>query len=122
MEKVKIFAYGTLRKGSKGHRFLQSATLLAENQKLKGFRMYDNGFYPFVIPVENQEEYIVGEIYEIPEEALPQLDHYEGVPSLYKRTYLESEGVHLYISQATDLDYLPVIEHGDWRAHKSANE
>ncbi len=122
MKTIRIFTYGTLRKGSKAHRFLQSAKLITENQKLNGFRMYDNGFYPFVIPVENQAEFIVGEIYQIPEEVLPQLDHYEGVPSLYKRVYLEAQDLHLYVSQSTDLGHLPIITHGDWRAHKLANE
>ena len=122
MKKIRLFAYGTLRKGSKGHRFLQSAILVAENQKLHGFRMYDNGFYPFVIPVEDTKEFICGEIYEIPEEILPQLDHYEGVPSLYKRVFLDAQQTYVYISQNQDIQDLPVVPNGDWRAHKSAME
>lgn len=119
MKLVKLFVYGTLRKGSKGHRYLLSANLLAENEKIYGLRMYDNGFYPFVIKVDNLDEFVVGEIYQIAENILPKLDHYEGTPSLYKRVYHEKKDLYLYLSQATALDHLPIVPQGDWLTYKA---
>ena len=81
----KVFVYGTLKRG-----YTANAMLLADSEYIgefvttKKYRMYDLGPFPSVIQADDGH-YIMGEIYEVDDDTLIQLDTLEGVPRLYAR-------------------------------------
>lgn len=73
---MKMFVYGSLKKGGKYHSYLDEATLFAEHAVANGV-IYDSGLgYPAAVLSEPGK--ITGEIYDIPEELWPALDDLEG--------------------------------------------
>lgn len=73
---MKLFVYGSLKKGGKYHSYLEEATLVADHAVAKG-ALYDSGMgYPAMTLSESGD--IIGEVYEIPGELWPALDDLEG--------------------------------------------
>ncbi|CAM3727991.1 gamma-glutamylcyclotransferase [Alkalicoccus chagannorensis] len=73
---MKVFVYGTLRKGGRNSPLLQQEVCLYKKAYLKG-SLYDTGNgYPAY--VRDDEDYVYGEIYEVSDELLPVLDQLEG--------------------------------------------
>ncbi len=73
---MKLFVYGSLKRGGKYHTYLGEATLVAEHAIADGV-LYDSGVgYPAAVLSEPGK--ITGEIYEIPDELWPALDDLEG--------------------------------------------
>lgn len=85
METVKIFVYGTLKKGFRNHdRFCGNAVSI-EPATVNG-RLYDTGWgFPAMQLSRNPGDIVRGEIITIPEADLPAIDFLEGVPRLYQR-------------------------------------
>ena len=81
---TKIFIYGTLKRGQcrahvlDGQRFLRTAVTVP------AYRMYDTGSYPAMVEDDNGVA-IEGELWEVDEHCLQQLDSIEGTPHLYQR-------------------------------------
>lgn len=100
---MKVFVYGTLKKGYGNNRLLTEAEYLGE-AFVEGFRMYyswGKGSYPIVVPDKKK---IKGEVYEIKDDRniLNNLDALEGHPNMYKRTPVKTEcgqDVELYVWQ-----------------------
>lgn len=76
-----VFVYGTLRKMLAGLG-VGDAPPPATHQ-LWGFDMYDYGGYPYIIEDTeaeiDAELYVYGNVYEVDDDTLAELDHYEGV-------------------------------------------
>ncbi|MDN7242577.1 gamma-glutamylcyclotransferase family protein [Planococcus sp. N028] len=73
---MKLFVYGSLKKGGKYDCYLEEATLIAEHAVANGV-LYDSGLgYPAM--VLSGAEKVIGDIYEIPDELWPALDDLEG--------------------------------------------
>lgn len=93
MNKVLLFVYGTLMSNHRangylvGSKFLGKATTKVSRYVMESY----NGHYPIVFL--NGMYKIAGEIYEIPESLLLDLDFYEGCDNtphaLYKRDYFD---------------------------------
>jgi gamma-glutamylcyclotransferase (GGCT)/AIG2-like uncharacterized protein YtfP len=62
-----LFVYGSLRMGEYNHRLLTNARLIGK-RTIGGFKMYSLGSYPFVTETGNEDDKIVGEVYEIDED------------------------------------------------------
>lgn len=86
---MKVFVYGTLKKGYSNHRLLQTSEYIG-NGKIEGYEIYDLGFYPGIVPGDRKDE-VYGEVYEITEETLVHLDRLEGEGFLYIREVVEVE-------------------------------
>jgi gamma-glutamylcyclotransferase (GGCT)/AIG2-like uncharacterized protein YtfP len=89
----KIFAYGTLQDISIQHGVVGKRLPLVGRDRLPGFRhKYDP--YPVGIPMivqsGNQEDSIVGTVYECTEDDISNMDRYEG--SAYHRIKTTTEG------------------------------
>lgn len=79
-----VFTYGTLMQGRINHRLMQGAKFLGE-YRLKGYKMYDMGRYPGIVPAEEHHT-VLGECYRIDGQMLIKLDQLEEEGSLYRRT------------------------------------
>lgn len=88
--RLKVFVYGTLRKGCGNHFVMKDADgKYIGTGIVKGYEMYTNGSYPMVI---RGEASVVGEVYEVEKvENLYRLDALEGYPYLYIRETTEVE-------------------------------
>ena len=112
---VDIFVYGTLMSGQRASGYLDGCPLLGWYY-LSDYAMYDLGTYPGIVPQEG--ETVVGEVYRVPADRLPELDAYEGEGSLYhrrtvtvKRRRAKPISVQAYIyAHAEDLPTEPVRE------------
>ena len=112
-KKHKVFVYGTLREHG-----------VPATHVLWGYVMYNYGDkFPYIIPSEGrfaEPTEVFGNIREVNDEELAQLDRYEGVDrGLYKRVKVTAE--HLYEDEADEAwTYVgddiadEMIESGDW--------
>ncbi|MFE8699515.1 gamma-glutamylcyclotransferase [Cytobacillus sp. FJAT-54145] len=126
----KLFVYGTLRKHGKYHELLKDARCLVEQAWIYG-ELYDTGLgYPTMMPSEDKVVY--GEMYEINNEQLWQIDKLEDYVAgrsnnLYERvtynvfTDQDSLEAYIYVSNRKDLHVTP-IPHGDWKLYTFLKE
>ena len=77
-----VFVYGTLMRGESNHEFFLSNDWFISRAIVAGFDMYDIGYYPGIIPGEGN---VLGELYEVPVDAIENLDGLEGEGNLYIR-------------------------------------
>lgn len=74
---MKVFVYGTLRKGCGNHGLLYNATSVGKARL--NATMYSFGHIPYVSLMNPEpESYVHGEVYEIDEFTLTRLDYLEG--------------------------------------------
>ena len=76
-----VFVYGTLMKDEYNHHFLKNSAYKGA-AIIKGYDMYNVGYFPAIIPGEN---IVIGELYEVPVTDMPSIDMLEGEGSLYIR-------------------------------------
>jgi gamma-glutamylaminecyclotransferase len=90
-----VFVYGTFLRGGANHalllglgaRFVRAA--LTEDRRT----LVDLGPYPALLPRSDRDATRVhGELYELPDTALAELDAFEGTPDLYTRETIALEG------------------------------
>tara|TARA_Y100000389_G_scaffold198239_1_gene234373 strand:+ start:4697 stop:5104 length:408 start_codon:yes stop_codon:yes gene_type:complete len=83
----KVFVYGTLKSGGeiRGlNTFGEGATIVGKAKtKFPDYHMIDLGAFPGVIL--KGTKYIQGEVWEVDDEAMEQLDMIEGYPEFYDR-------------------------------------
>lgn len=82
-----LFVYGTLKRSFHNHYLLEKAEYLGTGYTRSKYAMYKSGI-PFVIKTE-QVSNIHGELYQIDENTLKQLDRLEGHPDWYCREKVE---------------------------------
>lgn len=123
---IKVFVYGTLRKGEGNHRLLVGATCIAEQCWTAGY-LYDTGYgYPAM--KQSGFSQIFGELYSVTKEELKRLDQLEGYTpggknNLYERiqqTVYTDKGelvAQMYVANKVDL-LKNKIPNGDWKEHK----
>jgi gamma-glutamylcyclotransferase (GGCT)/AIG2-like uncharacterized protein YtfP len=104
---MKVFVYGTLKRGFHNHRCLEGAVFVKETCLATPFRMFDTGGFPVILPAtENKPGYFpTGEVYELPEGGagelvLARLDALESEGYMYHRQEfytLDDEIVSVYV-------------------------
>lgn len=73
---MKLFVYGTLRKGQSNHELIKEEKLISDQARMKA-KLYDTGNgYPAL--VLKGKDYVYGEIYDVNDSLLPDLDLLEG--------------------------------------------
>jgi gamma-glutamylcyclotransferase (GGCT)/AIG2-like uncharacterized protein YtfP len=89
---MKLFVYGTLKRGKQAHHLLQNATFLGE-RTVRGFVLLDAGAYPAMVRAREGDDNPVvrGEIWDVPDEAIEAIDRWEDHPRLFVRTPIELE-------------------------------
>jgi gamma-glutamylcyclotransferase (GGCT)/AIG2-like uncharacterized protein YtfP len=111
----RVFVYGTLRKGESNHHYLQGGVLIEDGVWAKGYTMYDLIAYPCAIPT--QEGQIKGEIWQIDENCLAEIDKLEGIEEgLYTRILDNVLQAYIYVKpNSKGLIGIPKITQGDWK-------
>ena len=111
---MKLFVYGTLRRGQSAHALLKGAPLLGEARTEPRFTLVDMGGYPALI--EGGDTAVLGEIYEISADLLTELDRYEEAPQLYRRVAIRIAGhdAVTYTLPAQHAQGRPPVPTGDW--------
>lgn len=96
---MKVFVYGTLKKGFHNHRCLEGALFEKEAVLSKAFRMFDTGGFPVILPAStNAPGYFpTGEVYVLPEGVA-------GEKILHRLDALESEGYMYHRKEFETLD------------------
>lgn len=123
MDKFRVFVYGTLLTGEHNNCIMSSgyygqANKLGEDS-INGFKMYSLGGFPAIIPGQ-QEDWIIGEVWEVDEEVFESLDALEGYPTMYNRVQVITEYGQAWVYTMTVAnDRWHPIESGSWKQHKA---
>ncbi len=80
---IRVFVYGTLMKNCYNHENYLGGQKFLGRAVLPGYALYNLGSYPGV--VRDEEERVLGEVYEIDQQVLEQLDWLEDNGWLYTR-------------------------------------
>jgi gamma-glutamylaminecyclotransferase len=121
--KVRVFVYGSLRRGQGNHSIIGVATCVGEARTLRGFTLYDLG--PFPALVHGGMSAVVGEVYEVDEPLLARLDRLEGCPRLYQRQGITLEDGTLAYTYVMRLDQVrgrSKIASGNWCEHREERQ
>ena len=120
MNKHLVFVYGSLRRGSARSMSVRfPASKFIAEAKVSG-SLYDLGAYPGLLPDESESS-VTGEVYEVDDELLNELDDFEASSS-YRRKQVEvSLGAHgsrcwIYVPEDNPEFYShrTLIASGDW--------
>ena len=93
---MKVFVYGTLRKGFGNHSLLYNANFVGK-ATIKA-AMYSMGYVPYVsLQTYEENDLVHGEVYEIDKDTLKRLDRLEGYreDNVDQCSYLLGRGLHL---------------------------
>lgn len=95
---MKVFVYGTLKKGFGNHVLLSESQCLGPDS-LKNYSMFSLGYFP---AIRKGEGTVYGEVYEVTPEQLQRLDRLEGHPTFYERIPVVTNGnqeVQVYVME-----------------------
>ena len=84
-----VFVYGTLKRGQRNHRLLAASRFVGAATTRPLYRLHACGPYPCLVPAGADGRAIRGEVYEVDDTMLAQLDWLEGAPDLYRRGPVE---------------------------------
>jgi gamma-glutamylcyclotransferase (GGCT)/AIG2-like uncharacterized protein YtfP len=113
---VLIFVYGTLLRGEANHPQLMSDAAFVRDACTEArYELVDLGGYPALL--EDGHTAVSGEVYEVDDVLLEQLDVFEEVPFLYQRKPIRlADGyVDAYVMPREQAVGAPRITDGDWR-------
>ena len=111
-----VFVYGTLMRGECHHDSMERAVFLREAQTLPHYELVLIDYYPALVSDGSQA--VRGELYEVDDATLRDLDELEEVPTLYQRKRIAlSCGTHAetYLLPRALADGAPVIASGLFR-------
>lgn len=110
-----LLVYGTLRPGEPAHGLLVAARPHGPARTEPCFELLHLEAYPGL--ARGGSTSVVGELYEVDEDTLLELDAYEGVPELYRRERVrldDGREVVAYVLVHAPPDAVRIAS-GDWR-------
>lgn len=113
---TRVFVYGTLLRGEANHYILTQSRFLCEAKTEPMFSLISLGGFPAMCSGGCTS--VVGEVFEVNEEILEDLDDLEGHPDWYTRTPIRLSGgilAETYLMEPKRLEGLPLIHSGNWR-------
>ena len=120
---MKLFVYGTLKKGAKNHFYLRNANFI-RYEVIHGYALFDitHGFPLMFEDINTRKVY--GEVYEIDDKMLTAIDALEGEGKFYKRIYDSKLDMSYYVTLDKDKfknNYykLTRIKSGFWKEYVS---
>jgi gamma-glutamylaminecyclotransferase len=94
----RVFVYGTLKRGRGNHHFLQGQRYIGKGNTLPRYALYDLGGYPGMVETEDQPAAIAGEIWEVDDDCLAELDELESIADgEYARVWLRELEAFAYV-------------------------
>ena len=78
MPSVRLFVYGSLKRGALHHGELGGARFLGEAETAPGYSLTALGPYWALIATPDSGSVVPGELFEVPDVRLPALDEFEG--------------------------------------------
>ncbi|NUQ33579.1 MAG: gamma-glutamylcyclotransferase [Planctomycetaceae bacterium] len=114
---TRIFVYGSLLRDQPNHAFLHTANFIGTARTMPRYDMVTLGDFPAML--EGGATAIVGELYDVDQPTLNELDKLEEHPRFYMRAMIvleTGESVAAYILGRDMAEGLPRIASGDWRA------
>lgn len=91
-----LFVYGTLKKGFPRHRVLQNARYIGIAKTVPEYGMYAFRGFPALVDknMANFPSYVFGELYEVDDQTIAEVDVIEGVDSnLFKRALVNLDSI-----------------------------
>lgn len=118
-----VFVYGSLMRGFGNHRLLSHADFKAETSlTTTSHGLTSLGAFPALIPTDDMIERTVhGELYEVDDYTLDDLDRLEGHPTFYERREVVLDNgrrAWTYFLKGAHYHDHGVIESGSWRAER----
>lgn len=86
---MKLFVYGTLKRGFGNNRLLADSLFLGEAITKPTYRLFDCGGFPALSKDIKSGYEVLGEIWDVIGETLELVDILEGVPFLFRRMKIE---------------------------------
>ena len=118
MNKHLVFVYGTLRRGGEGAMSIRfpNSKFIAD-AKVSG-SLYDLGPYPGLL-LDESNSLVIGEVYEVDDEILNKLDHFEASSDYWRKQVEISLGTHrrmcwTYEPNPEFYSHRTLITSGDW--------
>lgn len=116
---VTVFCYGTLKRDYSAHGLIKRSpgAFLGEVTTAPRYQLYDVGSFPGMVEDDSQIGGVKGELFKIPDAALPNLDRYECVSSgLFRREEIELEDGSKALAYLFNKDIIGAkkIEDGFW--------
>lgn len=93
MPKALLFFYGSLKTGQANHPLIARERYIGPARTLPRFALYSLGRYPGLVHAADGGESIRGELWEVSECTVEELDDFEGSPDHYCREPIELEHV-----------------------------
>ena len=90
--KTAIFVYGTLQRGQRNHKRVLGQQFRVAAQTLPRYRLYDCGRYPALVDDPANGIAVCGEVWEVNDDVLNEMDEYESAPNLYSRRTVLLQG------------------------------
>jgi len=118
---TRVFVYGTLLRGEKNHHVLQGSPCIGVARTEPAYTLVSLGSIPAM--TRGGTTSVRGEVFEVTDEVLADLDKLEGHPDWYKRTTIrlvDGSSVEAYLMEPGTVEGRPVIVSGDWREESSS--
>lgn len=116
---IRLWVYGTLKQGGRLHEAMNGSLLMGKFRSVVGYQLVRVGWYPGLAASTSGEtaQTVAGELYDVPERLLANLDQIEGAPFLFRREQLFldgfSEPVEAYFYQG-EIEGKPLVPNGEW--------
>lgn len=112
---MRLFVYGTLKRGGENHALLAAQKYLGAARTEPGYTLYSLGSYPGLIALPGDQAGVEGELWHVDPVCLARLDDLEGLAEgLYLRAViplvepLTAAPVETYFYARTIEGYLPI--------------
>jgi gamma-glutamylcyclotransferase (GGCT)/AIG2-like uncharacterized protein YtfP len=124
---IRVFVYGTLKRGHYNHQLLSDAEYLGRHVLRGSFAMCDLTHYPCVVNtsgLDMDEADILGEVFLVDEDTLDSLDVLEGNGSYFTRFKVDTpwKKAWMYTLPQDYLERLERIPEGIWDATEDERE
>jgi gamma-glutamylaminecyclotransferase len=110
---LRLFVYGSLRRGERNHAFLQGARYLGRTTTQPRYTLRHSGMTPGL--AANGEQAVAGELYELDAVHLARLDRLGG--ALYVRGAVDladGSSAEAYFMPESHVRCYPEVASGDW--------
>lgn len=110
--RIRLFVYGTLRKGNSAFHYLKNEKLLKAGMQLEGYALYKDEMYPYMVK-DAQGRHVIGDLFEIDELKMNEIVFYEG--PFYRKVFLEEIQAYAFLKEDEDLSGLKLVKKGEWK-------